>query len=75
MPAEFPIEALKAQTVACRTYAMRKVVKKFDHPGYEKQKVYLCDDFTHCQAYIDKSQMKRKWGKTLQNTTRNFTLL
>ncbi|WP_241765422.1 stage II sporulation protein D [Caldicellulosiruptor morganii] len=63
MPAEFPIEALKAQAVACRTYAMRKVARKLLHSGYERQKVYLCDDFAHCQAYIDKNQMKQKWGK------------
>lgn len=63
MPAEFLAEALKAQAVACRTYAARKISKKMVHQGYEKQKVYLCDDFSHCQAYIDKSQMKQRWGK------------
>jgi len=66
MPAEFSIEALKAQAIACRTYAARKISKKMLHGGYEKQKVYLCDDYSHCQAYIDINQMKQRWGKDFE---------
>ncbi|ACM59369.1 stage II sporulation protein D [Caldicellulosiruptor bescii] len=66
MPAEFNLEALKAQTVASRTYAARKIVGKALHKGYEEKKVYLCDDFSHCQAYIDKDEMKRRWGKNFE---------
>ncbi|WPX09043.1 stage II sporulation protein D [Anaerocellum danielii] len=66
MPAEFNLEALKAQAVASRTYAARKIVGKALHNGYEEKKVYLCDDFSHCQAYIDVSEMKQKWGKDFE---------
>ncbi len=66
MPAEFNLEALKAQAVASRTYAARRIVGKALHEGYEGKKVYLCDDFFHCQAYIDKDEMKQKWGKNFE---------
>ncbi|BCS82223.1 stage II sporulation protein D [Anaerocellum diazotrophicum] len=66
MPADFNIEALKAQAVASRTYAAKKIVTKAFHKGYENKKVYLCDDFSHCQAYIDKGEMKQRWGKNFE---------
>ncbi|MEZ0537239.1 stage II sporulation protein D [Caldicellulosiruptoraceae bacterium PP1] len=59
MPAEFPIEALKAQAVAARTYAVRKIIKKQEHAI---KGVYLCDSFEHCQAYITIDEMKKRWG-------------
>ena len=56
MPAEFEIEALKAQAVACRTYLYSK--QKCDkHPDCN-----ICTDSTHCQAYISKNDLKSKWG-------------
>jgi stage II sporulation protein D len=47
MPASFEMEALKAQAVAARTYAMSKVLRggNPDHPSAP-----VCDD-THCQVY------------------------
>uniref|UniRef100_A0A7C5V448 Stage II sporulation protein D n=1 Tax=Caldicellulosiruptor owensensis TaxID=55205 RepID=A0A7C5V448_9FIRM len=66
MPAEFNLEALKAQAVASRTYAARKIMSKAFHKGYEEKKVYLCDDFSHCQAYIDRDEMRKKWGKNFE---------
>lgn len=62
MPAEFSLEALKAQAVAARTFAARRIVKKAVHKEHEKENVYLCDDYKHCQAYIDIDQMRSKWG-------------
>lgn len=44
MPASYEIEALKAQTLAARTYAMTKL-SAHQSSGYE-----LCDS-THCQVY------------------------
>lgn len=59
MPASFSDEALKAQAVAARTYAIRKVNNEPEqHKGAE-----LCTDFAHCQAYIDKKQAKSNWGR------------
>ncbi|NLP30816.1 MAG: stage II sporulation protein D [Clostridiales bacterium] len=72
MPSSFEFEALKAQAVAARTYALSKVVRgeKFgnsaDHPNAP-----LCDD-THCQVYRSEQEllelkgsdwMKNSWPK------------
>lgn len=51
MPASFSIEALKAQAVVARTYALKKV------SNGEK-----LTDTVSTQAYIDIAQMKTKWG-------------
>lgn len=55
MPAAFEVEALKAQAVAARTYALYKASKK-EHDGD------VCTDYTHCQAYITTAQMQENWG-------------
>lgn len=62
MPAEFELEALKAQTIAARTYALSKEVaaggKGCDiHPGSD-----ICTDYKHCQAWISDDVMKARWG-------------
>lgn len=44
MPASFPMEALKAQAIAARTYALKNINKHIND-GYN-----LCDT-THCQVY------------------------
>lgn len=47
MPASFDIEALKAQAVCARTYAVRKIITGHPYPmGAD-----LSDDITCCQAY------------------------
>lgn len=47
MPASFEPEALKAQAVAIRTYALRKKnLLAEEHKGGE-----ICTDFKHCMAY------------------------
>ncbi len=59
MPSSFSIEALKAQAVAARTYALRKTNKNLpEHKGAD-----LCTDFSHCQAYSYNTDLKSKWGK------------
>ncbi len=58
MPAVFSEEALKAQSVAARTYAMKKINSGTDaHPQAE-----LCTDYAHCQAYVSPEEQKEKWG-------------
>lgn len=56
MPAEFEMEALKAQSVAARTYLIKK----------EKCDKYticdICTDSSHCQAYKSKEELKKQWG-------------
>ncbi len=51
MPASFPIEALKAQAVAARSYMLHKLERggSGDHAGGAQ----LCDDYTHCTAFFD----------------------
>ncbi len=59
MPANFEKEALKSQAVAARTYALKRTLTKMDeHFGAD-----ICTDFSHCQAYMNKNEMKEKWGK------------
>lgn len=61
MPAEFEVEALKAQSVAIRTYLYDKLDsanKIQEHKG-----AVICDDSTHCQAYSSYDDMKKKWNK------------
>lgn len=53
MPASYPLEALKAQAVAARTYTLRRM----------EQGGTLSDDPAVCQAYIPVSQAQDKWGE------------
>lgn len=48
MPSSFHAEALKAQAVACRTYA----VYKLSHPQKHKSGAALCESPACCQAYV-----------------------
>lgn len=58
MPASFHTEALKAQTVAARTYALRKGKSVTQaHPN-----AMLCDDHTCCQAYTTREAAAANWG-------------
>lgn len=62
MPAEFHIEALKAQAVASRTYALYRMIKfKEGHPDH--QSAPLCTEI-HCQAYLSLSQLKELHGES-----------
>lgn len=60
MPASFHPEALKAQAVAARTYALHRLTsgsRDEKHPG-----AHLCADPGHCQAWIPRAEMRRRWG-------------
>jgi len=62
MPAEFHMEALKAQAVAARTYAISRTIKYGDgHPDHSLAP--LCNGI-HCQAYLSLSQIKEIHGET-----------
>lgn len=55
MPADFEIEALKAQAVVARTYTIYKIKnKKHDNAD-------ICDDSTCCQAWISKEDRFARW--------------
>lgn len=64
MPAEFHIEALKAQAVAARTVAVKSMVA-FGGLGYpDKAGADITTDFRQAQgqAWIDQEKMKQRWG-------------
>lgn len=62
MPAEFHIEALKAQSVAARTYAVTHI-KSLGGYGCSKDKnADLCDT-VHCQAFMNKGDRMAAWPK------------
>ena len=51
MPAEFEEEALKAQAVVARTYALRRLARKDRH-----EDVAVCTDPGCCQAYVTREE-------------------
>lgn len=61
MPVEFDRDALKAQAVIARTYALRKAsavdADDLSHGD-------LCDDPGHCQAYRSPDELAAVWGKS-----------
>lgn len=60
MPASFETEALKAQAVTARTYALWKMAVGADsHPDAD-----VCTDINCCQAYVGRLQAAANWGDT-----------
>ena len=59
MPASFPEEALKAQAVAARTYALYHMGKG----GCGKTGADVCTSSACCQAYCSDARMREKWGR------------
>ncbi len=59
MPASYQEEALCAQAVAARTYAVRKMQNGgcSRHEGAD-----ICAFSEHCQAYCTEQEMRDKWG-------------
>ena len=53
MPASFQMEALKAQAIASRTFAMYKMLNVKD---------YVLSTTVNDQVYLTEEQMKKKWG-------------
>ncbi len=55
MPADFEMEALKAQAVVARTYTIYKAInKKHDNAD-------ICDQSTCCQAWVSKDERFSRW--------------
>lgn len=55
MPVSFELEALKAQSVASRSYVMKRLTNNRD-------KEYDVLDTVSNQVYLDEEQLKNKWG-------------
>lgn len=62
MPASYEPEALKAQAIASRTYAiyLKENGGCADHPGAD-----VSADSSSCQAYITHDQMAKRWGNNM----------
>ncbi len=54
MPVSFELEALKAQSVASRSYAMRRIL-------YNKDQDYDVVDTVSNQVYLDDNELHEKW--------------
>lgn len=63
MPAEFDIEALKAQAVAARTYAVTKMKSLGGKGCSNHAEADICTDSTHCQEWISKEERFKAWGE------------
>lgn len=68
MPSSFELEALKAQAVIARTYALHR------HPaagggGCDRAPggADICSDSTHCQAWLDPEETAADWGAGGEN--------
>ncbi|WP_018132945.1 stage II sporulation protein D [Effusibacillus pohliae] len=57
MPADFPLEALKAQAIAARTNAIRRIQKNSLIEG-----AHVTDDYRDTQAYSSDEKLKQQWG-------------
>lgn len=62
MPAEYDIQALKAQAVACYTYAYTKRLNERASPSPELKGADISDSPQTHQGYIDNAAAKEKWG-------------
>ena len=62
MPANFEIEALKAQAVVARTYTIYKITKGTKHENAD-----ICDDPSCCQAWINKEERLNRWNEEERN--------
>lgn len=68
MPADFHIEALKAQAVAARSYLDSRLsaYKKSGNPP-EHKGADICTDSAHCKAWISMDDRIKSWGKNGQS--------
>lgn len=66
MPASFHPEALKAQAVAARSYAM--YCASFSKHGTAQ----VCADYACCQAWQSEDERKAKWGEDYAENEKNI---
>lgn len=61
MPAEFQLEALKAQAIAARTYIVQRLASG-DRSGVPDGKALVTDTVSH-QAYIAQDELTKEWRR------------
>ncbi len=61
VPSSFNIEALKAMSVAIRSYCLRRMDSV---ERYTKHfSAHVCTDYTHCLGYISPEEASDRWGE------------
>jgi len=68
MPASFEQDALKAQAVAARTYALQRA--QWQNPKHPDADV--CGDYRCCQAYISPEKAAQNWGEMAAANTQKI---
>ena len=66
MPANYDIEALKAQAIVARTYTIYKITTSKKHDNAD-----ICDKSTCCQGWISKEDRLKKWKEEERVTNWN----
>jgi len=61
MPAQFHVEALKAQAIVARTYTVAKIRASGGGGCDRHPEADICTDSTHCQAWTLKDEAVAKW--------------
>lgn len=64
MPADFELEALKAQAVVARTYTIYKIMNNQKKHG----EADICDSASCCQAWITKEDRLARWEEGLRES-------
>lgn len=62
MPADFSLEALKAQAVAARTFAYGRMSGVYSSKQGVHDGADVCTESTHCQAWMGKEAAMKKWN-------------
>lgn len=64
MPANFEMNALKAQAIVARTYTLYQIINGNNKHGDAE----ICDNYACCQAWISKEDRIAKWNSTEAQT-------
>ena len=67
MPADFELEALKAQAVVARTYTIYKITNNEKKHG----EADICDSASCCQAWISKENRLERWEEAVRESNWN----
>jgi stage II sporulation protein D len=69
MPADFDMEALKAQAVAARTFAYGRISGTYRSKQGVHDGIDVCTDSTHCQAWMSRESAMKRWKILLHPET------
>ena len=67
MPADYELEALKAQAIVARTYTIYQI----SHSNGKHGEADICDNSTCCQAWISKEDRFEKWEESVRESNWN----